>query len=54
MGYLSAASEWANSLPGECWSWFMGLNQQEWFVVLGIGAAIGFFCMRGFGSKYRV
>ncbi len=31
--------------------WIEGLNRQEWIVVLVVGAAFGFLCMRGFGSR---
>jgi len=27
------------------------LDLQQWLIVLTVGAAIGFLCMRGFGSR---
>ena len=28
-----------------------GLTRQNWMIVLGIVVVVGFFCMRGFGSR---
>jgi hypothetical protein len=33
------------------WSWFNTLNREEWLLVLGAGCVLGFFCMRGWGSR---
>jgi hypothetical protein len=32
-------------------NWAMGLNRHEWLVMLALVTVIGFFCMRGFGSR---
>ncbi|MEX2171542.1 MAG: hypothetical protein WD851_19645 [Pirellulales bacterium] len=39
------------SVVNDIWRWFTLLNREEWLVVLGVGAACGFLCMRGFGSR---
>jgi hypothetical protein len=31
--------------------WVLSLNRQEWLIVLVAVTVIGFFCMRGFGSR---
>jgi hypothetical protein len=35
----------------QSWRWFNTLSIEECFVVLGISAAAGLLCMRGFGSR---
>ncbi len=42
---------WVQTTLNATWLWFNALNYQEWFVVLGITAAAGLLCMRGFGSR---
>ncbi len=54
MGISSAISGWFKTVLHETWTWFAMLDHQEWFVVLGMVAAFGFLCMRGFGSIDRV
>lgn len=53
MGFVSAINERLNSALTEIWNWFLGLHQQEWFVLLAAVAVFGFLCMRGFGSQGR-
>ena len=43
-------NEWAVTLTGETWRWFAGLTREEWLIVLAAVTAIGFLCMRGYGS----
>jgi hypothetical protein len=31
--------------------WFLGLDRQEWLIVLVLGTVLGALCMRGFGSR---
>ncbi len=40
-----------NAISGNTWAWFNGLSREEWVVVLGVAAACGFLCMRGYGSR---
>jgi len=51
MGILSAIASW---FKNESWNWFLMLDYQEWFVVLGIVTVFGTLCMRGFGSRDHV
>ena len=41
----------ANTIPGETWNWFNGLNREEWLVVLVVVCACGFVAMLGFRSN---
>ncbi len=54
MGIPSAIGSWFKTSFYEALSWFLNLNYQEWFVVLGIVAVLCILCMRGFGSRDRV
>ena len=45
---------WFHGLLGETWNWFNSLHYQEWFLLLGIVASLGFLCMRGYGARGRV
>jgi len=54
MGIPSAIASWFKTSLYETWNWFLMLDYQEWFVVLGIVAVFGTLCMRGFGSRDRV
>jgi len=54
MSIASAIGDWFKTATNETWNWFLMLNYQEWFVVLGIVALFGALCMRGFGSRDRV
>ena len=42
---------WVRAALIQSWHWFNALSYQEWFVVLGFTALVGFLCMRGFGSR---
>lgn len=44
-------SEWLDAFMGGTWHWFNTLSREEWMVVLAVGAAGGFLCMRGFTSR---
>ena len=48
---LAAIGEWVQTTMSGTWQWFNELNYQEWFIVLGITAAAGLLCMRGYGSR---
>ena len=54
MGIPSAIGDWFKTVLYETWNWFLMLNYQEWFVVLGIVALFGGLCMKGFGSRENV
>lgn len=41
---------WSDAL-GASWRWFSLLNREEWVVVLAVCCALGFLCMRGYGSR---
>jgi len=51
---ITSIGNWFKTAFHETWSWFLMLNHQEWFVVLGIVALFGGLCMRGFGSRNNV
>lgn len=46
-----AIFSWFGSATGETWNWFNSLSREEWVVVLGVGAALGFLCMRGLTTR---
>jgi hypothetical protein len=41
----------AADVPSQTWSWFSGLNREEWLVVLIIVCACGFVSLLGFQSR---
>ena len=49
--FITRFGDWLSSSLHESWNWFNQLNYQEWFLLLGIVAALGFLCMRGYGSR---
>ena len=53
-GFITKISDWFQSLLHETWNWLNRLNYQEWFLLLGIVAVLGFLCMRGFGSRSKM
>ena len=36
---------------GVFWQWVFSLNRQDWLLVMVAGCLVGFFCMRGLGSR---
>jgi len=40
-------SEWSR----DGWNWMYSLNRQEWLILLVLCLALGFLCLRGFGSR---
>jgi hypothetical protein len=51
MWMLDSMGSWISTGINDGWRWVASLNYQEWFVLLGLSAAAGFLCMRGFGSR---
>jgi hypothetical protein len=51
VNYVYEAQAWLVNVKGETWRWFTALSQHEWMVLLGIVAALGFLCMRGFTNR---
>jgi hypothetical protein len=51
MQMINAIGQWFTTGLNDSWRWVCSLNHQEWFLLLGITAAAGFLCMRGFGSR---
>ncbi len=51
MEVIYRIQQWSNTLLDETWGFFSTLTQTEWFVVLGIVAALGFLCMKGFTQR---
>jgi hypothetical protein len=51
MKYFYEAQAWLVNAKGETWQWFSTLSQQEWLVLLGIVAALGFLCMKNFTQR---
>jgi hypothetical protein len=35
------------------WEWLHHLDRQQWLVLLAVTTALGFLCMRGFGSRAK-
>lgn len=40
-----------NTASAETWNWFNTLTRDEWMIVLVLVTALGFLCMRGYGSR---
>ena len=51
--FVSTFTGWFQGMLNETWNWFNSLHYQEWFLLLGIVAALGFLCMRGYGNRGR-
>jgi hypothetical protein len=51
MQYVYETQAWLTNIKSETWRWLSTLSQHEWMVVLGICAALGFLCMRGFTHR---
>lgn len=51
--YLDLLSQWVQSAMYDGWAWVNRLSLEEWFVLLGLTAAVGFLAMRGFSNKDR-
>jgi hypothetical protein len=41
----------AADLPDKTWQWFLGLNREEWLVVLAVAFTIGFVSLLGFQGR---
>ena len=41
----------AADLPTNTWSWFNGLNREEWLLVLIVVCSLGFVMMLGFRNN---
>jgi len=42
---------WLSSSYSATWQWINSLDRQEWLMLLSLVAGLGFFCMRGYGSR---
>ncbi len=49
--FYQYVSDAYTSAIGASWRWFSVLNREEWMVVLAVACALGFLCMRGYGSR---
>lgn len=49
--FYNTINDWFAGVTSSTWQWFATLSREEWVIVLGVGAACGFLCMRGFGSR---
>lgn len=49
--YIDTVRLFTDEQLGRCWRWFDSLNTEEWFVLLGITAMLGFLCLRGMGTQ---
>jgi hypothetical protein len=49
--YFESLWDRAVELPGETWTWFDGLNREEWLVTLAIVCVFGFLCLLGFQTR---
>ncbi len=53
MKLVELIGNWIRGILHMTWIWFNQLNYQEWFLLLGCAACLGFLCMRGFGSRSK-
>jgi hypothetical protein len=51
MRHFDSVGRWLMQGLSDGWLWLASLNQEEWFLLLGLTAGAGFLCMRGFGSR---
>lgn len=51
--YLDLLSQWVQSAMYDGWAWVNRLSLEEWFILLGLTACVGFLAMRGFSNKDR-
>ena len=51
--FVAVAQDWASGVLNSTWNWFNSLHYQEWFLLLGMVAGLGFLCMRGFAHHGR-
>ncbi len=49
--FITKFGDWFQTALHNTWNWFNQLGYQEWFLLLGIVATLGFLCMRGHGSR---
>lgn len=49
--WFTTIFDWYDGVMAGTWNWFNTLSREEWMLVLGVAAACGFLCMRGFGSR---
>jgi hypothetical protein len=47
----TAMLRYADRILQTSWSWISSLNKEEWLLLLIVVTALGFLCMRGFGSR---
>lgn len=44
---------WIDEAYVGSWGWVRALDRQEWIMLLTLTSALGFCCMRGFGSRHN-
>jgi hypothetical protein len=47
----TAMLRYADGILQTSWNWVSRLDKQEWLLLLIAVTALGFLCMRGFGSR---
>ena len=53
MEYIDLIGYWIRNAVNDGWRWVTQLNLEEWFILLGFTAGLGFLAMRGFSHKDR-
>jgi hypothetical protein len=51
--FIQRMLEHTTGVRGDVWDWFNRLTREEWVVVLGVVAVMGFLCMLGYGSRSK-
>ncbi len=49
--YYQSFVLWCGDVLHNIWVWLDRLDRTEWLMLLGVTTAIGFLCMRGYGSR---
>jgi hypothetical protein len=49
--YIQSFWQRVGEVQGQVWSWFSGLNREEWLVLLAVVCACGFLSLRGMQSR---
>jgi hypothetical protein len=48
---VTVTADAMHNLYNEAWSWMNHLDRQEWLLILIGAVAVGFWSLRGFGSR---
>ena len=51
MKIYTTVMSWIYGVTGSVWLWCNQLDRQQWLVLMACATVLGFFCMRGYGSR---